>query len=504
MNKKLSKKTIKKILNDPVLRKGLTKQSHYWFFHIYLNQYVKYPTADFQKEIFQISENETIKNAVICAFRGSSKSTLMTLAFPIFSILGSPNKKFVLILSQTQQQARLHLTNIRRELEANDILSKDLGPFREETDEWGSTSLVIPNHGARITAASSEQSIRGIRHGAYRPDLIVADDVEDSTSVKTKEGRDKTYDWLTSEVIPCGDINTRIVIVGNLLHEDSLLMRLKKLIDEGKLTGIFRAYPLIDDNDNILWPGKFPSMKEIEDLKKTVGSEKSWQREYLLRIITDEDQVVKPEWIHYYDELPPDENKLRYIATGIDLAISQKDGSDFTAMVSARVYGYRDEMKVYILPNPVNEKLDFPLALERAKALSKALSGGSHTTELYIEDVAYQASLVQALDKQGYHAEGVKVAGQDKKSRVTLQTPLIHNGQVLFPRRGVEELIMQLTGFGFEKHDDLVDALVVLLIKVVEKNSSEPQIRFIKTIGMWPGVRLSDDGNRLRDDDDDW
>lgn len=501
MNRKLSKKTIKKILNDPVLRKELTRTSHYWFFHIYLNQYVKYPTADFQKEMFQISENEAIKNAVICAFRSSSKSTLMTLSFPIFSILGAPQKKFILILSQTQQQARLHLTNIRRELEANEILRKDLGPFREETDEWGSTSLVIPQQNARITAASSEQSIRGIRHGAYRPDLILADDVEDSTSVKTKEGRDKTYDWLTSEVIPCGDVNTRIVIVGNLLHEDSLLMRMKRLIDEGKLNGIFRAYPLIDGNDNILWPGKFPTMKEIEDLKKTVGSEKSWQREYLLRIITDEDQLIKPEWLHYYDELPEDESKLRYIATGIDLAISESAYADYTAMVSARIYDYGDEMRVYILPNPVNERLDFPAALERAKALSKALAGGSHTTELYIEDVGYQASLIQELNRQGYEAEGVKPHGQDKRSRVTLQTPMIQNGQVRFPRTGCELLITQLTGFAFEKHDDLVDALVILLFKVMEKNDSQPQIYIIRggSRGMWDrGPHLSDD------DGDDW
>ena len=36
---------------------------------------------------------------------------------------------------------------------------------------------------------------------------------------------------------------------------------------------------------------------------------------------------------------------LRYIATGIDLAITQNDSSDFTAMVPARVYGNGEEYK---------------------------------------------------------------------------------------------------------------------------------------------------------------
>ena len=491
MNEKLP---IDKILNDPILRKGLTRQSHFWFFHVYLNDYVKYPTAEFQKEMFQVTENDTIKNAVIVAFRGSAKSTIMTLSYPIWSILGAPQKKFVLILSQTQQQARLHLTNIKREFEGNDVLRKDLGPFREEADEWGSTSLVIPEHGARITAASSEQSIRGIRHGAHRPDLIICDDVEDLNSVKTKEGRDKTFAWLTSEVLPAGDTGTKIVIIGNLLHEDSLLMRIKRLIDEKKLDGIFRAYPLIDENENILWPGKFPDMKAVDDLKRTIGNEKSWQREIMLRIITDEDQIVKPEWIQYYDVLPPDGKEVRRIATGIDLAISQKDTADYTAMVSARIYGYEEDMRIYILPHPINKRLDFPAALETAKTLSKALSDRHNTTELYIEDVGYQSALIQELNRQNYQAEGVKVAGQDKYARLSLITTLIQNGQVLFPKEGAEDLITQLTGFGLEKHDDLADAFAILLFKIMEKNEPPVSIWFI-------GNNPEDDGyyDELRD-----
>ena len=130
----------------------------------------------------------------------------------------------------TRNQAKQQMMNMRKELENNKMLKGDLGPFQEEHDsEWGSSSLVFSNSGARITVASVEQSIRGIRHGEYRPDLIICDDVENLASTKTKEGRDKTYEWLTGEIIPAGDVKTKIVLVGNLLHEDSLLMRLKKI-----------------------------------------------------------------------------------------------------------------------------------------------------------------------------------------------------------------------------------------------------------------------------------
>ena len=72
-------------------------------------------------------------------------------------------------------------------------------------------------------------------------------------------------------------------------------------------------------------------------------------------------------------------------------------------------------------------------------------------------------------------AEGVKIPG-DKYARLSLVTHLIETGKVLFPRHGTEKLIEQLTHFGIEKHDDLVDAFVYLLIKAIEPHEIIPKI----------------------------
>jgi phage terminase large subunit-like protein len=108
-----------------------------------------------------MSEREDIKNLFIVAFRGSAKSTIFTTSYPVWAILGEQQKKFVLILCQTQAQAKQHMMNLRRELESNALLKSDLGPFQEENNEWGSSSLVFSRLGARITAVSTEQSVRG-------------------------------------------------------------------------------------------------------------------------------------------------------------------------------------------------------------------------------------------------------------------------------------------------------------------------------------------------------
>jgi len=427
--------------------------------------------------MFEITEDNSIRLAIITAFRGSGKSTIVTLSFPIWAILGKQKRKFVVILSQTQAQAKMHLQNLKSELEANELLRGDLGPFEERDEEWSSGSLVIPQYNARITAMSMEQSIRGIRHGSHRPDLIICDDVEDLSSVKTRDSRNKTYRWLTGDVIPSGDRSTRIVIVGNLLHEDSLLMRLQEDIAEERLEGISRSYPLIVDGKP-LWQGKFRREEDVKALKMSVGSLSSWHREYLLEIISDAERVVHPEWIQYYDELFDPKN-LQSVATGVDLAISEKQRADCTAMVSANIYSFRDEIRICILPNPVNERLDFPSTVRRVKDKYEALKKTGKHHDLYIESVGYQMSLSQQLKHEGVYATPVQVGTTDKRARLALTTEAIQSGTVLFPRRGAEQLVAQLVGFGVEKHDDLADAFSILILQTISKSRVPPRVIWI-------------------------
>lgn len=474
----MSQEILVTISQDQQVRRALAREDHKWFFSLYMPEYISYPAAPFHHELFRLSQDESAKLVVVIAFRESAKSTIMSLSLPIWSIIGKLDKKFVLILSQTQTQAKMHMSNLRNELENNELLKADLGPFHEQAETWGATTLVIPRHNARIMIASSEQSVRGLRHGPHRPDLIIADDVEDIASTKTKEGRDRTYQWFTNEILPLGSRNTKVVVIGNLLHEDSLLKRLEADINEGRRYGEFRKYPIIGEDGKSLWPGKYPDQNTLDEQKKTVGDEQAWAREYLLTIISDLDQVIQPGWIQYYDELPSD--GLRYTTIGIDLAISERDTADCTAMIPARVYGHGEDMKIYILPNIVNHRMAFPKTIAKVQELYEAVGGRSHSTELLIEDVGYQGALPQQLQKMNYPARSYKIHGQDKHARLTLAGYPVQNGTVLFPRKGAEQLIQQIVYFGVEKHDDLADAFSMLVNDTVERNRNKLRTWSIK------------------------
>lgn len=466
---------ISRLMKDRRARVEATSRSHYWFFHFYFSHYITFPTAPFQKEMFKLTEEDSTNAIVISAFRGSAKSSIMNLSYALWSILGVQKKKFVLILGQTQEQAGQHLKNIKEELERNELLRRDLGPF-EEDREWRNYSLILPKYGAKIMARSSDQGIRGLRHGPYRPQLLIGDDLEDWSSVASVENRDKIHEWLSSEAISGGAPDAKLVVIGTILHEDCLLKRLQKEIELGKLSGIYKEYPLIDDNGKVLWPGRYPTKESIETEKKRIGNDSVWSREFLLKIVPNENRIVQSGWIKYYDELPAIENKnnqFRYAATGIDLAISTKSTADYTAMVSARIYDWDDKMRIYILPHPVNERIDFPTTVDKAKLLSDQLVKGQKS-KLFIEDVGYQPALVQRLEQERYPAEGVKVYGHDKASRLTVVSHYIKQGVVLFPKNGAELLIQQLVGFGIEKHDDLADAFAILVNQIMGGYNKKP------------------------------
>ncbi len=469
----------RKIFTDKLIRAEVTANSHLYFFSTYFANYMEYEISDLHRELFALTEQDETPLAVVMAFRGSAKSTIMTMSYPIWAVVGRQQKKFVVIASQTQYQARVHLTNIKRELESNELLANDLGPFVEQREEWGSTSLFIPKYNARITAISTEQSVRGIRHGAKRPDLIIADDVEDVQSVKTREGRNKTFDWYTGEIIPAGDIDTKRIVVGNLLHEDSLLMRLKDLIGRDEIDGSFIEWPIVKQSKST-WPGKFPDKGAIKRMERGVASRIAWEREYMLNLVADDDQIIDRKMLQYYDELPPLlRGQYKRIIIGVDLAISENDKADFTAILILDVRGSGADQRMYIRPNIVNKRISFPDTVSLLRETSDSLN----YPKLYIEQTAYQAAVVQQLSVDGLDVQGV-TPHSDKRSRLNMIADKIQRGVILFPQRGAEELITQLIGFGVEKHDDLVDALTTAVLEFVKDDRKGGTFR----VGTWEEI----------------
>lgn len=464
-------KIIEEILSDPKVMVEITKENFFLFFYVFFGNYIKCKIAPFHRKMFRYADDESNKRILVISFRNSAKSSIYNTALSLWSIMGKLQNKYVVIASYNQQRARDCSNNIAAEVEKNSLLRQYLGPFEEKTDQWSRLTRVIPRYNARITFVSVGEGIRSLREGPNRPQLIIIDDIDSYDSTATKENRDKTFKWLTGELIPAGDVNTRVIFIGNFIHQDSALMRIMQLMQEGKMKGKFLKVPLVDENNKIAWPGMFRNMQAIEEFRKSIGNEFTWQLEYLLKSIPTDQQIIQEEWFKYYDALPHlsgEDYKGTYIS--IDPASgNDDDGSCFTAMVMASVFGKGDNLKIFIHPNPINKKLTLYQAREQAVILSK-MFGSSRCPTFIVEYAACQVWLYQELKRKGLWVEKFNVSGVKKEDRLRAATLVLETGKVFFHKEGNKDLINQLINFGSETYKDLADAFSALILTIMEKD----------------------------------
>ncbi|MCF7815871.1 MAG: hypothetical protein K9M10_04060 [Candidatus Pacebacteria bacterium] len=286
--KQLSPELINAIATDTAVRTAIVYESHEAFCSIYLRRHLKYDFAFFHREMFRITEKYQHKLNVFMAFRGSGKSTILNLSNALWSITGKHKKKFVLIVSKTRVQSQSHFENIKQELQENELLKHDLGPFQATKEDWGAYTIEIPKYGAKIMCIGANQNIRGLKYRDHRPDLIICDDIEDITSFEYGEKVELLYEWFMGELLSIGDETTNIVVLGNLLNPRSIMCKLAVAIRKGEMPGLFRAYPLLDDRNRILWSAKYPDVKAIKDIENGLPKPQRGElysifaREYLL------------------------------------------------------------------------------------------------------------------------------------------------------------------------------------------------------------------------------
>lgn len=162
----------------------------------------------------------------VAAPRGEAKSTLVTQIFTLWCVVIGC-RRYIPIIMDTQHQAASMLEAIKVELESNTRLRMDFPEACGVGPVW-KAGVMVTAGGTKIQAFGSGRRMRGLRHGAYRPDLVICDDLENDANVRSREQRNRLEGWLRSTVLKLGaaDDSMDVLVVGTLLHHDSLLARL--------------------------------------------------------------------------------------------------------------------------------------------------------------------------------------------------------------------------------------------------------------------------------------
>jgi phage terminase large subunit-like protein len=191
----------------------------------------------------------------------------------------------------------------------------------------------------------------------------------------------------------------------------------------------------------------------LETIRENLGSV-IWQLQYMNDAsILNDDAIIKPDYIQYYNDIEWKDNKLYVINNGIsikigkiimgvDPAISEKSTADDSAFV---VCGMGSDNNIYILES-INKKLSFDKQINMVEHLVERCRGG-----LKIRDIQ---------------------PGRDKIARTMSVTGFFEDHRV-YLQKSMQDLIDQLIIFPDHIHDDLVDAVTYGLLSM-KKQSVEP------------------------------
>ena len=349
----LTREQIQEISSNKKLRVWVAQGSFDFFFHLYLSNHLSYPLEDFHREMMDLSTQEKTEVVNIMAFRWSGKSTLLTLGLPLWSIL-SWKKKFILIISQSYQQAKLFLETISVELQSNTLLQNDFD-FLLQDMEYSKSQIRIWE--SYITIACTNTTLRGMKKWNTRPDLIICDDIETSISVGSTKKREHIYSWFKKEVVPLWWDKTKIILLWNYLWYRCFLERLWEEMRKEVLSWVTKKYPIKNEDKEILWKGKY-SEKDIEEIRKRVGNKETWSNEFLIQWVPYEGNPLQ-ESDFSFSYWSPRKRVVDRKNAWVYISPTKVDSTRWKVLVCwATIFWINNEIQICLHPNYVYKRME--------------------------------------------------------------------------------------------------------------------------------------------------
>ena len=513
------------------LRKQLAAFDLGYFGRAYLKHYFVRPSPAFHEELDEIWTKGVLKGRnpavdakkisrldgsknVVAAPRGHAKSTNFTFKDSLHATLYL-YKHYIIILSDSSDQAEGFLSDIKTEMEDNQEIRLDFG--NQQGKVWKST-VILTTGGVKIEAIGSGKKVRGRRHGAWRPDLLVLDDIENDENVNTPDQRRKLDSWFKKAVSKAGDTYTDIMYIGTILHYDSLLSNTLKNPEYESRT--YRAVISFSDRDDLwdkwteLYTNLFdPDHKqhamefylehEAEMLK---GTEVLWPETldyYKLMVIKVSDgdaafnselqnDPIDPdsasfqeEWMDYYEPELVDFKDIRYVFVGAnDPSLGKNKKSDTSAIINLAVDLYSGYL--YIEMASIEKRKPDQIIkdiFEANRRLKRDYGKGFY--KFGVETVQFQyffkEVMAQLSAELGEYIPIEEIQSTvNKMLRIESLQPYIKNGYIKFNAKH-KTLIKQLLEYPMGRNDDGPDALqmAVALALTIRVLAAKPEYQSV-------------------------
>jgi phage terminase large subunit-like protein len=410
----------------------------------------------FHSEILKLYTDQSNLRIAIAAPRGHAKSTITDLVFLAHQILHKKSR-FILLVSDTFSQSTLFLDALKAEFESNDKLKWLYG--NQVSDHWAQDEIITRSD-IMVKAVGGGMKIRGLKYKESRPDLVLMDDLENEEAVENKERREKMERWLNAAVFPALSKEGRIIVIGTIMHYDSLLSKLISPVLYPEFTK--RLYKAITINPETnqpqaLWPEHL-SLDDLDQIKKNYiasGNGSLFYQEYQNDPVSDENRKFKKELFQFFDE-PSISAKSLSTTLAIDRAYSKEKTADYTGFTVVSV----DQENNWYIRHAEQFKGTEGEIIQKIFDMKKYFN----PQRIGIEQKAFEYTIKPALDDEMrkrnmfFLVEPLKDGGRNKNTRIEGLIPRFETKSI-YLKTTQTDLIDQLVTFPKGIHEDVLDSL---------------------------------------------
>jgi phage terminase large subunit-like protein len=435
-------------------RMASAKQCYNSFVNLYCKHYATAPCAP-----FHIALANAIKKNNRCKYllgwgRGLAKSTHLNILIPLWLWING-DIRVMLLVGQNQDKADVLLGDIQAEFEGNQLLINDFGAQRT-LGSWEIGKFVTKNDCA-FFALGMGQSPRGLRHRQYRPDYIVADDLDTKEVCRNPKRIRQAAAWICEDLLGTMDERgSRYIQVNNVFSTTTILTYIR----DKKEGFIYNRQNATDAQGNPTWPAK--NTREFYDTQRQAMGTLSFEAEYNNNPYT-EGTIFTESMIHWAPV--PRIDRYDSLVAFWDVAYSNADTADFNAI---KIWGLKDG--TYYLIKAFVRQCNMEDALTWMNTWAQLLPPNLHINWYYESQFwndalrmvkahvdarfAYPINLIKSTTPKGA-----------KYDRIINLLPYYQQGKIIYNineqrNADMQVGIAQLLGIepGYHGHDDSPDA----------------------------------------------
>ena len=424
-------------------------------------------------DVCLLLENRLNRRKKFVLPRGWLKTTVCTIAYPIWRSIDNPNIR-VLLAQNNRDNARKKLKAIREQFEFNELLRALFPEILPKTSsQWTADSLCLSRSESHPESTFECVGVRGQTTSRHY-NIIIEDDTvapdfdelgEESLAPSHDDVR-KAISW-HSLCLPLltNAATDEIVVVGTRWYEIDLMSHIAK--NEPQYVSVERSCREDSDGNSdprgmVTYPERF-NADVLTEYENTLGPY-FFSTLMLNCPVSVGDMLFRAEWFQEYEVLPPRQSLYVYTtidpATDPQLSTSRSDALDYSVVMTTGKDMITGD--IYILeyfqercsPGDLAEAVFDHVECWRPRIVG-------------YEDVAYQKSLEYWIKElmrtrgQYFNLIPIKRTGRKSKEKHIMGLHPIAAAKAIYLRPTMGKLLTEFISFPRGAHDDLIDALAM-------------------------------------------